>query len=128
MKYHVFESIEEVDEGFKYVNSFTEVFKNGDIQTYHIVEREDSIFKKRLKTFIKKYKFPAIVDAKKTVASYKIIKGYSEADLLQKLKKIEEDLNDKWRIISDLHQVTIKGILVWYVEIARINFEFLKNL
>ena len=128
MKYHVFESIEEVDEGFKYVNSFTEVFKNGDIQTYHIVEKEDSIFRKRLKTFIKKYKFPAIIDAKKTAATYKIIKGFSEADLLQKLKEIESDLNDKWRIISDLRHEVVKGISIWYVEIAEINFEFLENL
>jgi len=128
MSYTIFSNIEKVGEDFKYVDTFTEILENGKAEIYHIVEREDSIFKKRLKIFIKKYKFPAVIKSMKTAEAYKIIKGYSEADLLQKLKKIEGDLNNKWRIISELYYETVKGIPIRYVEIARIDFEFLENL
>jgi len=128
MNYRIFDNIEEIDAGFKYVGFFTETLEDGGLQTYFITEKEAGVFEKKLRIFIEKYKIPAIINPMKTTKTYKIIKGFSEADLLRKLKNVESDLDNKWRIISDLHYETVKGIPVWYVEIARIDFDFLENL
>ena len=127
MRYKIFSDIRDIHEDYKYIDSI--VIKDAeDIFVRYIAEKEKNKFEKSLNNFIEKYKYPPLIKPFKTVESYKIIKGVSYVDLFEKLKKIENDLKDKWKIISDVQVEIIKGIKIYFVEIAKINYEFLENL
>jgi len=129
MKYKLFTDIENIPENYKYIETL--VFNNEEeTQIYYLAEKikEKNRYEKILNNFIENYKYPAIIKSSETTDSYKIIKGVSYTDLLKKLKKFEDNLKDKWKIISDVQVEIIKGIKIYFVEIAKINYEFLENL
>ena len=127
MGYKIFSDIKEIPENYKYIDSI--IVKDGEeVFVKYIAKKEKNKTEENLNDFIEKYKYPALIKPFKTVESYKIIKGVSHADLLEKLKNFEDNLKDKWKIISDIQIKIIKGIKIYFVEIAKINYEFLENL
>jgi hypothetical protein len=120
----VLEMIPRIKEIHVRTDEYGDEFKEEEIVEYSYlvkkIDTENEILKE-LQKFIKTYQGNGIVKATKTQNAYKIFKAFSYFDLLNQLKKFEENLIKDWKIISDLNEEKYGDLTVYWVEAANID-------